>query len=125
MVRRYEQSDFDEVNSWAKQWGSTYEPDLLPPTGFIVPGIACYFLYTTDSRVCFMENLISNKEVNYTIRNEAIQAITETMLLYATERNLRIAYACTNNPAVITRAMTYGVNVTLGYVLLQKELNKS
>lgn len=117
-VRPYEQKDFEQVKSWARH-GTTYESDLLPVTGFIVDGIAAYFLYETDSKVCWMENLIARKDSDPEERRKAIGMIIDSLLIEAKRKGYKVVYATTSNSALISRAMLVGAKPELNQVLLQ------
>lgn len=122
IVRKFEAKDFDQIQEWAKQWGSEYKPSQLPKTGFIVDGIAAYFIYKTDSSVCFLEGLISNKEVSEEQKDGAILAIVEATLKHAAELGFDVAYATTDNQSVVFRAMQFGAKAEPRQVLLTKRL---
>jgi len=122
-VRMYTPEDFAEVSGWAKERGQEYSADLLPPTGVIIPGIAAYFLYTTNSKTCFLENLISNPNTSSIERDKAIEVVTHTLVRFAREQGYTVAYACTNAPIVVLRALRQGASAKGGYTLLQLKLN--
>lgn len=122
-VRRYKSEDFKQISQWAERRGESYQADLLPPTGFIVDNVAAYFLYSTPSRVCFLENMIANPDSDPAERSEALSMIVDAILSEAKERGFQVAYACTNIPAVVQRALTAGATFKPKYVLLTKNLS--
>jgi hypothetical protein len=123
MVRRYTPEDYPEVASWGLEAGEVYDPKNLPSIGFIVPGVAAQFLYTTDSNICFIENLVANPNTSKELRDVAIKCIVDQNLMMAKSLGYKVAYACTNIPAVIERAKQYGTVCTPNYTLLQKKLD--
>jgi len=122
MVRKYDPLDFRQIQTWAQMWGTTYSCDYIPKIGFIVDGVAAYFLYETGTKLCFMENLISNKDADKIIVSKAVDEIIIALLNEAKELGYEVAYACTDNPSVITRALLTGANVKSKYALIQKSL---
>ncbi len=121
-VRRYHLDDFKEVAEWGKGWGFTYEPDLFPKVGFIVPGVAAYFLYATDSAVCYLEHMVSNPKTFGRERDLALKMVVEAILEEAAKRGYRVAYACTDIGKVVERAILSGAQFKPNYVLLTKYL---
>jgi hypothetical protein len=122
MIRRYEDSDYETVEAWGRDWGASYSKDLLPPVGFIVPDMAAFFLYETPSKVCFIENLISNKNADPVEVDKAVTLLMDTLIVHAKEMGFEVAYACTNNASVVKRALKADITVSPNYVLLQKKL---
>lgn len=123
IARKYLPEDFDQIQLWAKEWGTNYKPSQFPKTGFIVDGLAAWFLYRTDSSVCFLENLISKKSADERDRDEAIKLVVDAVLTEARDQGFSVAYATTDIPAVVIRAMQYGATGEAKQVLLTKRLD--
>jgi hypothetical protein len=122
-VRRYEPEDFEQIRRWAMDgYSASYEPHQFPKTGFIVDGLAAYFLYSTDSSVCFLENLISNKFASEPYRQRAIDLVTYAILAEAQKLGFKVAYATTSIPSVIRRAQSLGAHPEPNQTLLTKKL---
>lgn len=122
-VKRFEPTDFKELAGWGKAWGGEYSEELFPKTGFIVPGVAAFFLYATDSKVCYLENLVCNPGRPRCERDQALSLITEALLKEAKEQGFKTAYACTNIGAVIERALLMGATLKTNHALLTKDLS--
>lgn len=121
-ARRFESKDFAQIKAWAKEYGAEYDEKLFPKTGFIVDGVAAYFLYATDSHVCFLENLIANPKASRDDRDAGIDLVLRETLKEAKERGFHVAYATTDNPKVVVRAMLFGAKAQPKQVLLTKNL---
>ncbi len=121
-VRRYSLEDFDQVKSWGAGWGSSYNKDQFPLTGFIVDDVAAYFLYQTDSTACWLENLVSKRGVDEKIRNQALALLVDAILHEAKEMGFTVAYATTDSVSVAKRAKEQGAIVKAGQILLIKDL---
>lgn len=111
MVRPYEPRDFPQVEAWGKDYGDEYKEHQFPKTGFIVDGIAAYFLYSTDSSLCWLENMISNRNVQKERRDQALDLIIQAILEEAERLGFKIAFAMTDNIPVVKRAIEYGAMV--------------
>lgn len=122
MLRRYEPTDFPEIESWGKQWDIKFDEAAIPPKGYIVPGVAAYFLFETPSTTCFLENMVSNREVDKEIVHKALDLITEAILKEAKELGFTRAIATTDNSAVVLRAVKSGAKAHANQVLLNKTL---
>lgn len=122
MVRRYTSSDFPTLQEWGKAWDIQYKEEYLPPIGFIVENTAAYFLYTTPSKVCFMENMISNRECPKEEVDKALELIVEAILIEAKELGFEVAHACTNVGAVVMRSLKSNCKVSPNYALITKVL---
>jgi hypothetical protein len=122
-VRRYEPSDFAQISEWALDgYNNDYTEEQFPKTGFIVDGVAAYFLYSTDSSVCFLENMIANKKVEPMDKDQALKLLIEAILAEAKALGFKVAYATTGIPSVIFRAVTYGAIPMPKQTLLTKNL---
>lgn len=111
-VRRYQESDFEEIAAWAKARGSIYDKDLFPPIGYIVPGIAAYFLYETPSKACWLENMCSNPEVQKEVRDLALRQIVSAILKEAKGLGFKVAYATTDLDSVVNRAIQHNAKAS-------------
>lgn len=121
-VRRYEAKDFEQVREWGRGWGSEYREDQFPGTGFIVDGVAAYFLYQTDSSVCWLENLITVRGVDASVKDRALNLLIEAILDEAKALGYTIAYATTDINTVAKRAREGGAGVKPYQFLITKNL---
>ncbi len=118
-VRRYSAADFAQVAAWGAQWGASYDSDLLPPVGFIWPGVAAYFVYEpVGCSVVWLENLVTNQQAPAQLRQLAIEAVISAALAYVASTGRKVAYASTNLQAVVDRAVVHGAHSEPGQTLL-------
>lgn len=123
-VRRYELEDFEQVQSWLEARGmKVFHPAILPKTGFIVNHVAAVFVYSTDSDICYLENLISNPNTDNKVRDEAIADLINEAFKEARSQGFKFIMAVTDVPAVIVRALQVGAQVEANKVLLTKQLS--
>lgn len=122
IARKYEPDDFDELAKWGAEWGAEYREDQFPHIGFIVEGVAAYFLYQTDSSVCWLENMIAKRGVSENVRTQALELLIDAILKEASELGFSVAYATTDNIPVAKRAKEHGATIRPGQLLLTKDL---
>ncbi len=123
VARKYTSKDFPQIQTWGKQWGADYKESQFPKTGFIVDGLAAYFLYSSDSSCCWLENMVANKSADPEQKGLALKLITEAILKEAKSLGFAVAYACTDNWSVMQRAMECGAQSKMNHVLLTKDLS--
>lgn len=108
-ARVFRDEDIDEINDWFEERNEAgISLDVLSRTGLIVPGVACGFLYATDSRICFLDFYVSNPNIPYEYRQKAMDIITEKHLATATERKYRFIFAGSDKSGIIDRCKRLG-----------------
>jgi len=83
MIKPYSQDEHEQLR---KDWNESYGwpfigHQFLPETGFVAyvnDKPACMgFLYKTDSKICILEWVLSDKKLDYKIRQEGINLVIE------------------------------------------------
>ncbi len=98
-----------EFRSWCAAWGlPETAAGLVPQFGVIAPGVACAFLYRTDSPVCHIDLLLSAPGIDDDLRDRAIDTIVSAIIATATELGFTRMYAHTALSAVVERAERHG-----------------
>lgn len=82
-----------------------FSPGWLPTVGFIVPDVACAWLYVTDSDVAFMENVLSNPGASDEDRGAALDMITKEIFAAARQCGSKWLVGASNIESVISRAV--------------------
>ncbi len=121
-VRRYFPEDFPTIKEWGAEHGAEYSPDQFPKVGFMVDGVAAFFLYQTDSTCCWLENMVSKKDVDKSVRNIALELIIDAIIEEAKSLGFKVAYASTSNYRVALRAKKYGAHVIPSHLHLALKL---
>lgn len=101
MVRPYNTTDLKEIMEWFLQRKIPITPDYFPKHGFIVPGVAAGFIFSTDSNFCIFECFISNPNSPRTLRREALEKIVASMIQKAKELEFREAYGFATSKTMI------------------------
>lgn len=122
-MRFYEESDYLMIAEWMKDRGLKMCPqEDLPQIGVIVPGKAVAFLYQTDSSVCYIESLISNRKASDS--DNALNLVVKGVLEAAKDLGYKTIFSSTKLDAVVNRAVELGFSKAEGYTFVAKELNR-
>ena len=124
IVRRYEIEDFKQIRLWGEQWGAVYNEEQFPNTGFIIDGVAAYFLYSTDSTVCWLENMVSRKGLEKAVRSRACDLLIDAAFNEAIAQGFSVAYATTDLISMAKRARAFGAQIKPQQFLITKDLTK-
>lgn len=124
IVRRYEDADFAQIKEWGRGWNADYNEDQFPSVGFIVDGVAAYFLYQTDSSVCWLENLITKRGILPAVRARALDLLVDAILKEAKDLGFTVAYATTHITSVAKRARSNGAQIQASQFLITKDLTQ-
>lgn len=117
-ARKYQDSDFEQIQAWGKAWGADYDKDLFPPLGFIVPGVCAYFIYETPSKVCWLENMVKNPEVPKELSDIALELVVTEVLREVYSLGYKVCYATTDSDVVIERALKHNAKALKHQTLL-------
>jgi len=108
-LRRLEESDYDTLVTWWKDWKWEAPPrDFLPENGtggFMVSNndsdICAGFIYLTNSKIAWIEFIISDKQYKEEDRNEAIQFLINSLSSVAEETGAKYGYAILKNKSLM------------------------
>ena len=108
-LRRLEESDYDTLVTWWKDWMWEAPPrDFLPENGtggFMVSNndsdICAGFIYLTNSKIAWIEFIISDKQYKEEDRNEAIQFLINSLSGVAEETGAKYGYAILKNKSLM------------------------
>jgi hypothetical protein len=92
--------DYETVaEMWLGHGFSPVSPELLPPTGFIVDGLAAGFVYMCDAPLAWLAWLCVNKHSDKIAKEkwQALDAVIEALANVAKDRGCKLLFAETNN----------------------------
>lgn len=70
------EKDLHTIHEWCRAYNIIpYHADTLSSSGYIISDICAGWLYKTNSKVCYMENFIANKNKTKAERNEALDML--------------------------------------------------
>lgn len=114
---------YEMINEWFKdRKGDSIPEAFIPPTGFIVPGVAAGFLIKTDCNVCFLEPFISNPKANKDLRKKALSDIMARLEIEASKLGYRFAYGVSTAPTMIDHALNQNWTSMGNMTVVAKEL---
>jgi hypothetical protein len=99
---------FEEILRWNQARKEVLTADILPQTGYIIPGKAAGFLYRTDSAVAWIENLVASPGLSREERSQAIDAIVKAVSTEARRLGFKMLLGYTVLDAVVKRAQRLG-----------------
>lgn len=90
-------TDFKVLCNWLTDHNKPLiSKDLYPPTGFMIQDekmdLVAGFLYKTDSKLCVVENFISNPIIAKDQRREAITLLFKTIIQKAQNDGFKIMF---------------------------------
>lgn len=113
-VRKFDLlKDYVTLQKWWNEYGSFAPiPDHLPPTGVIVEieekPVCAGFLYNTDAKICVMEFLICDPQINKENRDLGLNRLIEVLRDLAISRGYTAIYSSTGIPKFIGRLKEQG-----------------
>jgi hypothetical protein len=99
---------YEQVRAWMQARGDEMPPDLLPPTGFFVPGKAACFMYRTDSSMVLVEGLVAAPGLEREERSQALDAVIIACCEEAKRLGYKLAMAYTQLDSVVKRVERMG-----------------
>jgi hypothetical protein len=114
---------FEQIRAWMRFRNEDFTPDVLPQTGYIIPGKAAGFLYRTDSSVAWIEGLVAAPHLDKEERNQAVDQIVAAICQKSKELGFRMLLGYTVLDVVVKRAQRHGFNyVGGGFHLISLDL---
>jgi hypothetical protein len=109
-VERYEAGrHYEALSKWLHFYDlAPIDPAFLPPTGFVVEGIAMGFLVRTDTKLALLEPLVNNGYAPVAEREAATDLVVLAILDEARAQGFRVVEGNTNLQAVVSRALRLG-----------------
>lgn len=112
-VQHVTADDRPTLDAWCVAHGKKPFPKgWLPPTGYWVPGVLAAFLYRTDSRVAYIECVISNPDTSKEERKSAMLAVGEAIAEHARGDGFLWLFGLTEYPTVADNARLKGYVVS-------------
>lgn len=118
------ETDLPEINSWYEQWKTPRVPDWwYPEDNYVIDGVIFASYYKTNSKLVFLENVISNPNCPSEIRKAGLGLIGEHIFSLAKEQGFKAVIGTTTNHSVADNAKDHGMKVSKReYIVLAKFL---
>lgn len=112
-IRLFTPLDYEMVCSW---WNGHDWPSIpltfLPTTGIIVDNCAVGFIYSTDSKICWLEFIVVDPKSDKTHRREALNILINEAAKIAKEMGHSAIFTSTSHEGLIERYKNNKFNVT-------------
>ena len=109
MIKIFEKEDYKTIEKWWIDHDQKPCPyNLLPSIGYIVNDMVAGFLYQTDSELCFIESLISDKKSDKEKRSEALGHLFDNLKMSVEEMQYKRVILHTIHPKVKEWGSKYG-----------------
>ncbi|HEX5130476.1 MAG TPA: hypothetical protein VFV90_12055 [Usitatibacter sp.] len=124
-VVRADAGHITDAIAWMVKRGQPEPPrDIFPPTGWVVPGVAAWWLYLTDSTLAWTEMLVGNPDVSKEMRREGLDLVIAHVLREAKAAGTRLLVCNVDRGDLEERAVKHGYRVLArGQTLLGINLN--
>lgn len=104
MIRQYQPLDYWELCGWWNHHGWTPpEQNMLPEVGYIVDDVCAGFLYKTDSKIAWLEFIISNPKSEKEQRDQALDLLIEQLYNRAKELGFQAIFTSASHQGLIER----------------------
>ncbi len=119
--------DLPDLNAWYAARGEPgWTADMVPPTGYIEPGVAAGFLFITNTTIALMEGMVTNPRADPAARDRALDEIAHLLLAEARQApfgaTIRQVYLFTQIGAIERRALKHGFIKTGQYVMMARAI---
>lgn len=106
---------YEEVVLWMNARGWPVLPlELLPEDGFIVPGVCCAFVYTSEKckSLAFMEWIFTNPEASSNDRNDGLDLVIEKIYSFCRSKGVISVVTYLNDSGLIDRIVKSGGEIS-------------
>lgn len=119
-ARAYSDADYECLASWWEAWGWPALPkEALPEIGVVVESIdgeskrkiCAGFVYKTDSTLCWIEWIISDKNYRESDRKEAMLLLIKSLTQAAKELGYKVAFTSVVSKHLIEKYKSMGFSV--------------
>lgn len=111
-VVRATDEHIDDAIQWMMARGQPATPrDLFSSTGWVVPGVAAWWLYLTDSSLAWTEMLVGNPHVPKATRREGLDLVIAHVLEEARAAGTRLLVCNVDRADLEERAIKHGYRV--------------
>lgn len=102
------EQDYQDFTSWCHDWKWAVIPrEYLPVNGVVIldgtEKVAMGFLYLTDSLICWMENIVSNKNADKASRSNGVDLLISQITSLAKEKGYNVVMTSINHKGLMTR----------------------
>jgi len=120
------ETDLPTLRQWMKQWEITIMPDWwYPEDNYIIDGVIFASYYKTNSKVAYLENIVSNPECNHEDRFKASALISNHIFKTASDDGFNLVCGWTKNKSIMKNCNLNGMLVSKPeFSILIKDVRK-
>lgn len=120
------EKDYPVICQWYKDWGMGKPSlDLFPENVFIIDHVICASYYKTDSKVAYIENIISNPDCPTNIRQIGLGVAGDYIFKLAKEDGFKVVIGFTQNKSVAQVSDTHGMKISkYNWAIMTKDLGE-
>ena len=112
-IRKFQKEDHPMVCSWWKAHSWPLIPiEMLPTTGVIVDDVAAGFLYKTDSKIAWIEFIVTDPVSDKAHRSEALDKLISSLSEEAKSDGYALIFTSVEHPKLLARNQEHGFAVT-------------
>lgn len=113
-IRKFnKEKDYETVLSWATKRNLKYPPlDFLSDDGLIIDNVCSVFLYKTNSKVLFLEALISNPNTTKELRSQGLDILFSNIIDYSKANSIKYIYCNLENKILENKIKRFNVYIS-------------
>ena len=107
-MRLFKESDYGTLREWSiGHGGRPLQKEELPKVGLIIEDVCAGFLYRTDSKVAFIDHIVSNPDAKAREVSKAVDIITNYLSAWAHGNGYNVC-CFTRKGSIAKRAIKLG-----------------
>lgn len=99
---------YETIKGWADKRETTIADKVLLSNFGYIDSHCAGFLYTTNSKVAFIENIIANPDSNWKDRDDSLDMVINKLTEHAEKKGYEIVIGFTRHKSIIERGMRLG-----------------
>jgi hypothetical protein len=106
-------TDLQQLRGWMEKWQMTTLPDWwYPEDNYMIDGIIFASYYKTNSKLAYLENIVSNPDCIKEDRYKAVELISKHIFKQAKEDGFNLVCGWTNNKSIIKNCNQHGMHAS-------------
>lgn len=102
--------DLPQLREWMTDWKMTHLPDWwYPEDNYIIDGVIWASYYKTNSKLAYLENIVSNPYCPHEIRFKGVELISKHIFKQAKADGFNLVCGWTNNKSIVKNCNMHGM----------------
>ena len=104
------QEDLPILRDWMERWNMTTLPDWwYPENNYIIDDVVFASYYKTDSKLAYLENIVSNPDCLHEDRFKGVELISKHIFKQAKKDGFNLVCGWTNNKSIVKNCNQHGM----------------